>query len=344
MNINYLEKFDKFIILVWISIWFVLCVQFAMKASILEAGALSLVTVLAFYPFSTYLSNVLLKKAIKKKAVFKFAIQFFLISLLMVGMILCIYILFIRLERIGIFPLSSLFENPQTDLYDALGAGAAVTLINFGFCGLRFFEENLRLHKELVETRLQILQAQINPHFMFNVLNHVNVLIKKEPDLASSLLVQYTGILRYQLYNGKKDQISIRQEVDFLKDFIDIEKIRWKNNLFVNCTWEIEDDETKITPLLFITFIENAFKHVSRSKTEKGYVNIHLKQHDGMIKLYIENSRFADEFNIKRKDQSGLGLENIRKRLDILYPERYSLEIDQADTVYSTSLEIRYLV
>lgn len=340
MNINYLEKFDRFIILAWISIWIVFCVQFATNTSIQEACLFSLSCVLAFYPFTTYLSNHLLKKAIKKKAIFKFALQFFLISLIMVGIVLCLYAFFTYLEEHELFSDPFLMKNHHT-IYDSLGAAAAVTLINFGFCGLRFFEENLKLHKEIIESRLQVLQAQINPHFMFNVLNHVNVLIKKDPDLASSLLVQYTGILRYQLYSGKKDFISIRQEVDFLKDFIEIEKIRWKNNLLVECSWDIEDNETQLTPLLLITFIENAFKHVSRSKTEKGSVNIRLAQQGKTINLYVENSKFADEFKNEKREQSGLGLDNIKKRLDILYPEKYSLVINQTETVYSTSLKIQ---
>lgn len=341
MNMNYLEKFDKFIALVWISIWIVFCIQFTTSTSILEACLFSLASVLSFYPLTTYLSNNLLKKAIQKKAILKFTIQFFSISLLMSILILCLYVLFSRLEKTGIFPDSSLFENHHTSIYDAVGAAAAVVLINFGFCGLRFFEENLRLHKTIMESRLQVLQAQINPHFMFNVLNHVNILIKKEPDLASSLLVQYTAILRHQLYSGKKDWISIGQEAEFLKDFIEIEKIRWKNNLLVTCSWSIEDDTAKLTPLLLITFIENAFKHVSRSKTEKGYVRIRLEQQGDTINLQVENSKFADEFDKGQKDRPGLGLENIKKRLDILYPDKYSLVIDQTATTYSTSLKIQ---
>lgn len=175
---------------------------------------------------------------------------------------------------------------------------------------------------------------------MFNVLNHVNVLIKKEPDLASSLLVQYTGILRYQLYNGKKDFISIRQEADFLRDFIEIEKVRWKNSLQVDCLWNIENDETQLAPLLLITFVENAFKHVSRSKAEKGYVKIELKQQGKTIDLYVENSKFTGEADKERKEQSGLGLENIRKRLEILYSDKYSIGINETETVYSTLLKI----
>lgn len=341
MHINYLGKFDKYVLWVWIGIGVVLAIQFANMSSFWEATMLALSSVLAFYPLTTYLSKRLLKKAIQRKAFFRFIVQFFLISFLMAGIVLFLYAVFIYLEGIGVFPKSLLFEDSFSVAHDSVGALAAVALINFGFCGLRFFEENLRLHKVIIDSRLQILQAQINPHFMFNVLNHVNVLIKKEPDLASSLLVQYTDILRYQLYNGKKDLISIRQEVEFLKDFIEIEKIRWKNNLLVTCSWDIEDNDEMLPPLLLITFVENAFKHVSRSKTERGYVNIALEQRGKKVRLYVENSKFAGRPDKEKNGQSGLGLENIKNRLDILYPGTYSLLIDQSDTVYATTLKIQ---
>ncbi|MDR1201904.1 MAG: histidine kinase, partial [Tannerellaceae bacterium] len=199
--------------------------------------------------------------------------------------------------------------------------------INLSFCGLRFFEQNIKLQKELAETSLQILKAQITPHFMFNVLNHVNILMRKEPDWASSILVQYTNILRYQLYSGKKDFVGIKQEIEFLKDFIDIEKIRWKNSIEVKYSWKIEDDNITIAPLLLITFVENAFKHVSRSKTEKGHVYIDLRQKSGELVLNVENSKYADDEPYKKKEESGIGLENIRKRLDILYPNKHCLLI-----------------
>ena len=340
MNRNYLEKFDTYIFLVWISIWLILAIQFSYNASIQETISLSLAVILVFYPFTAYLSKVLLKKAIKEKKVLKFAVQFIFISLFMSILVLGIYSIFNYLEKSGVFPVSELFSDKNTNLNDTLGAFTAAILINFGFCGLRFFEENLKLHKVIIDSQLQALKAQINPHFMFNVLNHVNILIKKDPDMASDLLVQYTGILRYQLYTGEKDLISIRQEINFLKDFIEIEKVRWKNNLMVTCSWETEDDETQFPPLLLITFIENAFKHVSRSKTEKGYVTLSLKQKGKEIRMQVENSKFSDEFNGAKKERSGLGLNNIKRRLDILYPGKYNLDIHQTDTLYSTTLKI----
>lgn len=340
MKNNYLGKFDKFISLVWIGIWIGIWIQFSFYILILEAGLLSFAFILILYPLTTYLSKYLLEKAIRKKTIFVFIVQFILISVLSACIILLLYVIFNYFEAIGIFRKPLPFKEESSVLNDFIGSFVSVSLINFGFCGLRFFEENLKLQKNLIESQLQILQTQINPHTMFNVLNHVNVLIRKEPDLASSVLVQYTDILRYQLYSVKKEFVGIKEEVEFLKNFIDIEKVRWKNNLDVKCSWDIENDSVMLPPLLLITFVENAFKHVSRSKTEKGYVNIVLEQDGRELILHVENSKFEDSLKGK-KGSSGIGLENIKRRLNILYPNRYILHVNESQTNYSTALTIK---
>lgn len=341
MKFDYTKNYDKFVILIWIFIFAVFFLQYIATMSVLEAFLLAACVILSAYPFTTYLSKRLLKKAMKQKNMPKFILQFFTVSIIYSAVIPVILALFGHLEKIGIFPPSEFMSSWNNLGYEFLNAFLISLIINLSFCGLRFFEQNIRLQKELADSSHQILKAQINPHFMFNVLNHVNVLIRKEPDLASSLLVQYTNILRYQLYNGEKEVVSIKQEIEFLKDFIEIEKVRWKNNLEIKCSWDVEDDSTTLSPLLLITFVENAFKHVFRSKTEKGYVRIELKQRNGELTLFVENSKYADIQTTEKKEASGIGLENIKKRLEILYPNRYDLHINETVTVYSTSLSIK---
>lgn len=341
MKYDYIKNYDRFVLLMWIFIFAVFFFQYIATMSVLEAFLVAACVILSAYPFTTYLSKRLLKKAMQQKNMPKFIIQFFAVSIIYSAIIPVILALFGYLENIGIFPHSEFMSSWNNPGYEFLNAFLISLIINLSFCGLRFFEQNIRLQNELAESSHQILKAQINPHFMFNVLNHVNVLIRKEPDLASSLLVQYTNILRYQLYNGEKEAVSIKQEIEFLKDFIEIEKVRWKNNLEVKCSWDVENDNTTLSPLLLITFVENAFKHVSRSKTEKGYVRIDLKQRNGKLTLFVENSKYADTPPIEKKEASGIGLENIKKRLEILYPNRYDLHISETDTTYSTSLSIK---
>ncbi|GAA0536047.1 hypothetical protein GCM10009415_17240 [Chitinophaga japonensis] len=211
--------------------------------------------------------------------------------------------------------------------------------VNFGFCGLRFHEESMKLHEALVKSQLQILQQQISPHFMFNVLNHINILMQEDVNLASSLLIRYSKILRYQLDGSKNSKVSIAEEVQFLKDFIEIEKVRWGNELAINCSWKIEDNHKAFPPLLLITFIENAFKHVARGISEMVYVNITFEQIADSICLEVENSKSGIQ---QEKDPvSGIGLKNVKKRLEILYGEHYDLTIRDAETTYYTKLVIK---
>ena len=125
---------------------------------------------------------------------------------------------------------------------------------------------------------------------MFNVLNHINILMQDNVPLASSLLEKYSDILRYQLYNGQKELISLEQEIEFLQNYIAIENIRWEDKLAVSTEWEVEDGSIGFPPLLLLTFIENAFKHASHTPTEKGQVQIRFKQNAHHILLEVGNT------------------------------------------------------
>lgn len=275
----------------------------------------------------------------RQKKMLLFVGQFFLVSVISAVFIPLILYGFLYLEESGFFPQSGLLlgRSPFSIMY--INALLVALFVNFGFCGLRFHEENMKLHEILLDSQLQLLHQQINPHFMFNVLNHINILMLEDVNLASSLLIKYAKILRYQLNSEKNRKVNIAQEVQFLKDFIDIEKVRWGSELIINCSWKVEDNSKEFPPLLLITFIENAFKHVSRGVSEKAYVNISFEQLNNIICLEIENSKTTTQ---KVKDiVSGIGLENVKKRLDILYADDYKLTIKDSETTYYTKLVIK---
>lgn len=329
------------IVTTWIMLFFVIWVQVVPQTdSIIEATLSVFVFLGVSFPFVKYLSGELLQRAMKRKKATIFILQFFLFSFITGGIFVAHFYLFSLLEDKGVFPQSEYFDMniplPMTLIPISSGF-----FLNACICGICFFQENTKLKKVLIEHQLQTLKHQVTPHFMFNVLNHVNILIRKEPELASSVLINYTNILRYQLYNGEKETVSIVQEIKFLKDFIEVEKIRWKNSLDVKYSWDIEDHDTTIAPLMLITFVENAFKHVSRSKVEKGYIYIDLKQRNEELSFLVENSKYADIPTYKNDEESGIGLKNIRKRLDILYQDKYCLDINSTETSYSTSLSIK---
>ncbi|PXV61119.1 histidine kinase [Dysgonomonas alginatilytica] len=339
MKNNLLKNYDRFVILIWIFLTIIFALQYIPPSSVVEGGLLALSMMLCAYPFTTYLSRNLLKKAMRQKRMLLFIGQFFLISALFAVLIPIILYGFSYLEKSGIFPPSELLSVDDYAIYGYLNAFVITLFINFGFCGLRFYEENMKLHEALVESQLQVLHQQINPHFMFNVLNHINILMQEDVNLASSLLVKYAKILRYQLNSEKNRSISIEQEVQFLKDFVDIEKIRWGDELQINCLWKVENNEKEFPSLLLITFIENAFKYVSRGISDSAYVTINFEQKANLICLEVENSK--SNIQLEKDSVSGLGLENIKKRLDILYADNYRLTIKNSETTYYTKLVIK---
>lgn len=286
---------------------------------------------------SCVLTNVWLTKAVHRKRLKIFIFQF-IATTLFIALLLATNFLIMRwAETNGYFPHSILLADKDSFIVDFLFAIPSVLVINFGFCGLRFLYEHMKLQKAHLETQLQVLQSQINPHFMFNVLNHIHILMQTDVDLASSLLLQYADILRYQLYSGKNKRVNLVQEIQFLKNFVEIERVRWGDKIDVSCTWEVADKDKQVPPLLLITFIENAFKHASRAAFEQNYIKINFVQQGNQICLDVENSKS----DIPSKgNRSGLGLENIKNRLDILYHKDYQLLIENTDSVYHSKLEI----
>lgn len=326
-----------FNIILWIIIGGILWVQFNKDASTLESVLFSFLFIIITYPFTTFLSKLLIRFIDKEKLIL-FSIYFILILGVSTYLVFISFKTIFYLESIELFKGSSLFEKEFPD-YTFFSSILLITLfINFGFCGLEFYKENIRLQKVMIESQLKVLQDQISPHFMFNVLNHVNILIKKNPILASELLLQYTNVLRYQLYSGSLKSITISEEVVFLKNLINIEKIRWKNKLNVTSIWNIENNNFKIPPQLLIIFIENAFKHVSRSSEKRGFIDIQLNQKNRMLDLAIKNSRSTEKITTSK--HTGIGLNNIKKRLNILLPNQYELTINETNTTYSVRLNL----
>lgn len=332
------EKNNRLVSIVWGLVWLNFVTQYLFVASPLVALVAPTLFIASVYPLTTYLSTTLLTRAMTTKRWGRFIIQFLGISVVFGAVIFGLIFLFKYLETAGIFKESNFFSDMDSPLHEGVNIFLSALIVNFGFCGLRFLETNIRLQKELHESQLQTLNKQINPHSMFNILNHIHVLLQKDPQAADDLLLQYSSILRYQLYNGNKEQVSIKQEIDFLQQYIEVEKVRWKNKLMVTDTWYVENENLKISPLLFISFLENAFKHVARSDPEKGHIRISFRQAETCVEFCVENSK--SRMQMAPLKESGLGLPNIRKRLGILYPGRHELRIDDTNDYYSVRLRL----
>lgn len=186
------------------------------------------------------------------------------------------------------------------------------------------------IEKEKLQTELKFLRSQFNPHFLFNTINSIFVLIHKDQDRASNALAKFSDLLRYQLYQCNEPFIPLEQELDYLENFIELEKLRQD---FTNMSLHVELDKStrgnlQIAPFLLIPFVENAFKHVSHHKSSKNWINVKLRISAKTLQLTISNSR--NVLSVATNDHtSGIGLANVERRLELLYPNDHTLEIVQ---------------
>ena len=292
-------------------------------------------------------SNRILPNAFIKGKTPLFAMQSFSVIVLLTFVIAAVnYMTFLRYGANYTPSDLSLIKSQNSFWFLFFTSSPASLLILGSVCGFKFYQRHNQIEQQHnllkqahMEAHVRILQDQINPHLMFNVLNHIHILMKKDVDLASVLLVRFSDILRYQIYECNRETVTLEKDVKYLKDLISVEKIRWGEELEVKCEWNIANGKRDIVPLLLVPFVENAFKHVSRLPSSKGYVHLELNQEQENLRLTIENSNSTQPTR-KNSSNSGLGLENVRRRLEILYPEHHELEITNTGTTFKVELHI----
>ena len=198
--------------------------------------------------------------------------------------------------------------------------------------------ENLRqsVEKENIKSELQFLKAQLNPHFLFNTLNTIYALsVKKSPD-TSEAIVDLSELMRYMLYEADKDLVPLNKEIDYIKSYIQLQRLRLADSENVSLKITGEDRGRAVPPLLFISFIENAFKYGTDYKG-KTFVKINLDVTDESVFLNVKN-----KIGIFKEptSNSGIGLENIRNQLELIYPALHKLEVKNDGGNYEVSLTI----
>jgi Histidine kinase/GHKL domain len=182
------------------------------------------------------------------------------------------------------------------------------------------------LQKESLKTELSQLKNQVNPHFLFNTLNNLHVLTKTNPDKASEIILGLSDVLRYQIYDSRQDKVSLSKDIEVIRQYLDLEKIR-RDQLWINLTIHGETAGILVPPLLFINFIDNAIKH-SHTRRESS-ISISFQVISNRLNFEISNSKSAV---LTTAENNGFGLANIKKRLNLLYGTQHTLKIiDDAD-------------
>jgi len=187
-----------------------------------------------------------------------------------------------------------------------------------------------------IKAELSLLKNQINPHFFFNTLNNLyGLTIEKSPD-APDVVLKLADLMRYTIYMGKEDFVPLQEEIAYLKNYIELHKIRYQKKVAISFTYS-QDRDYQVAPLLFIISLENAFKHGVECLTEDAYIRMDIKADKGMIYFEIENN-----FEERTSCQTiGIGIENLKQRLELLYPDKYEMRTKVQNSVYTVTLKIK---
>jgi len=210
----------------------------------------------------------------------------------------------------------------------------------------RYFMEQrlLEIEKEKVTTELNFLRSQVNPHFLFNVMNTIYFQIDKTNSDARQSVEKFSEMLRYQLYECTTDKIQIKKELHYIKNYVAIQTLRMEKESDISLMIE-EMEDFLIAPLLILPIVENAFKHVSNFKTPaKNRIHLSIKNEDGKVFL-IEAVNTYDQSNGQQKQllqSEGLGVQNLKRRLELLYPNKHELSINKEAETYQTVLKLQY--
>ena len=194
----------------------------------------------------------------------------------------------------------------------------------------------IRLKNEKEKTELLHLKSQVNPHFFFNTLNNLYGLMEKDSK-ERDMVLKLSDMMRYSIYEGEKDWVTLEQEFDYLNNYIQLQDIRYHKKSDIQFNHNIDNPQARIMPLLFIILLENAFKHGLENLEKNAYIHINLTEKDNEVNFTIENN-----FELQQTTNTeGIGLKNLKRRLALVYPNKHTLAFDVNHNTYKVTLSLK---
>lgn len=198
-------------------------------------------------------------------------------------------------------------------------------------------QRNLQLQKENAEAQLQLLRAQVHPHFLFNTLNNIYSSTQDRAPQAAQMIGRLSGLLRYMLYEGNETRVPLSRELTMLEDYIALEKIRYGNKPDIHSSLPDQTDGLYIAPLLLLPFVENCFKHGTSQVLEQPWISLVAETRNNQFSMKLMNGVAIGQ---QAGGPGGIGIQNVRQRLELLYPGRHSLTIAQDEEVFIVNLKL----
>ncbi|MEA5403323.1 sensor histidine kinase [Arcicella sp. DC2W] len=233
--------------------------------------------------------------------------------------------------RVYIDDISRYFEQ-EKEIKIILVTPFFVMLLMWSYQQWKWFKT---IKSEKSKAELSLLKSQINPHFFFNTLNNLYGLVIEKSDDAPNVVLKLSDMMRYTIYMGKEDLVPLKDEIEYLKNYIELHKIRYQKKVEIIFNHS-QDAGCQIAPLLFIIPLENAFKHGVEGLTENAFIHINMNVDRGIIHFVIENNFEEPEAN----KTIGIGIDNLKQRLMLLYPNKHKIQIEIKDDIFKLTLKI----
>ena len=233
-----------------------------------------------------------------------------------------------------------LLENMDLSFILTFVVAGSSTIFKIVTDWLRHLRERQELETRTMQSELRFLKSQINPHFLFNTLNNLYALTLKKSDKAPEIVIKLSEMMRYMLYECNEKEVPLSKEVHYIRNYLELEKLRQHKDVRIDFEVNGNIGNQKVAPLMFITFLENSFKHGLNNQIADGFVDIRMDVIGDRVHFYIENSKPETRPLQDHRRSGGIGLVNVRRRLNLLYPNQYALEIDDNPRTYAVNLRL----
>jgi len=295
----------------------------------------------SFFVLIVYINILfLIPRFLQKKNLLAYLFSLILLVLLVTPILTLAYVILYRED--GVY-VADILGNKSMIFLRCLLVGLTSTGWKVTSDWLVLQGEKRELESQNLQSELKFLKSQINPHFFFNTLNNLYALTLKKSDLAPEIVLRLSEMMRYMLYESNEKEVSLEKEIKYVMNYIELEKLRQGSNFEINFMLDGSPSGQKIAPLMFIPFLENSFKHGLDAQIKRGYVNIKMLLQEKSVQLDIENSKPPSLITPQKALKSGgIGLENVKRRLKLLYPNRHQLQITDNPTSYKVSLNIEF--
>jgi sensor histidine kinase YesM len=295
------------------------------------AGRIVLLIVIAYLNLQYFLPRYLLRK--------RYLAYFTAIILSVIGYLIAQSLFDFYLYGYVVGPMrnSNLVESLSYNFFSTLWyLGLMLALkLSMDWYGQQLIIQKITVEK--LNAEVNFLRAQVNPHFLFNILNNLYALTLKKSELAPDVVLKLSEMMEYMLYDSTGEKVPLEKEISYLSNYMELERLRFSGGAAIDLNINAALNGYEIAPLLLLPLVENAFKHGLGKQTKGGWLNVDINLVQSSLEVIVENAKPA---SVVDKGKGGIGLDNLRKRLDLLYPGRYTLQLEDKKDAFWAKLVI----